>query len=113
VEKFIAVSSDKQVGEELLKDNPLELPYTVSDYPMNSFDHRFFKKIPRAFTHQVLTSAYTLVEVVVSLAVLGVFVGLVTGIVIGMNNLKPRPWRKKKPPSTSTKWISVTRFLTT
>jgi type II secretory pathway pseudopilin PulG len=96
VEKFIAVSSDKQVGEELLKDNPLELPYTVSDYPMNSFDHRFFKKIPRAFTHQVLTSAYTLVEVVVSLAVLGVFVGLVTGIVIGMNNLNTKTLAKEK-----------------
>jgi type II secretory pathway pseudopilin PulG len=87
---------DKEVAEEVAKADPLELSYAAVAAAPVYYSHSFFDELPRNYQKDIFTAGYTMIEAVVSIAVLGIFVATVTGTVLGMNRLNTRTLTKEK-----------------
>ncbi|MCI2068474.1 MAG: hypothetical protein LKJ88_02745 [Bacilli bacterium] len=95
-DQLVIRCSNKGVGERIAKANPLKLDYAVISSRQEYYDYKIFNQLPRPYMKESLVNAYTMMEVVVALAVSAVMIGTITMAVIGINAINTRTIIKEK-----------------
>ena len=95
-DQLVIRCSNKGVAEKIAKANPLKLDFIVISSRQEYYDYKIFNQLPRPYVKESAVNAYTMVEVVVALAVAAVMIGTITMAVIGINAINTRTVIKEK-----------------